>query len=295
MNNLKPTKDVKAVLARLRITEFTNKKNDPSLNRRVANLVNADSDSLETRKTLLVCPAITELNKLKGNSRNNMFNPQTIAYEAGERILPATLIDKVEHDYAIWKQDRTDAKTALRGQIAAAKERAKRKLGEAFNESDYPTADELVGKFTMSLTYRHLPETKGLYIVGLSDERNQEVQDDMQQEVTDRLEDAVDTIRERVVDVVGHLAEVASKYHYGKDGKVEGGFKDTTVTKVTDVGKILDDLNITDCPRIAEAATQLKAKLSTITPDGIKNSAGERKRVAKEAKSIVNNLEGLYA
>ena len=292
---MKPTKDVMAVLARLRITEFTNKKNDPSLNRRVANLVNADSDALETRKTLLVCPAITELNKLKGNSRNNMFNPQTIAYEAGERILPATLIDRLEHDYAIRKQDHTDAKIALRGQIDAAKERAKRKLGEAINERDYPTADEIVGKFTMSLTYRHLPETKGLYIVGLADERNQEVQDDMQQEVTDRLEDAVDTIRERVVDVVGHLAEVASKYHYGKDGKVEGRFKDTTVTKVTDLGKILDDLNITDCPRIAEAATQLKAKLSTITPDGIKNSAGERKRVAKEAKSIVNNLEGLYA
>jgi hypothetical protein len=295
MTHLTQTKDVKAVLARLRITEFTNKKNDPSLNRRVANLVNADSDALETRKTLLVCPAITELSKLKGDARNNMFNPLTIAYEVGERILPANLIDKVEHDYAIRKQAHADAKTALRGQIDAAKERAKRKLGEAFDERDYPTADEIVGKFTMSLTYRHIPESKGLYILGLSDERNKEVRTDMDQQITDRLEDAVETIRERVVDVVGHLAEVASKYHYDKDGKVQGRFKDTTVTKVTDLGKILDDLNITDCPRIAKASAELKAKLSTITPDGIKNSAGERQRVAAEAKSIVNNLEGLYA
>jgi hypothetical protein len=295
MTHLTQTKDVKAVLARLRITEFTNKKNDPSLNRRVANLVNADSDALETRKTLLVCPAITELSKIKGDARNNMFNPLTIAYEVGERILPANLIDKVEHDYAIRKQAHADAKTALRGQIDAAKERAKRKLGEAFDERDYPTADEIVGKFTMSLTYRHIPESKGLYILGLSDERNKEVRTDMDQQITDRLEDAVETIRERVVDVVGHLAEVASKYGYDKDGKVQGRFKDTTVTKVTDLGKILDDLNITDCPRIAKASAELKAKLSTITPDGIKNSAGERQRVAAEAKAIVNNLEGLYA
>jgi hypothetical protein len=224
-----------------------------------------------------------------------MFNPLTIAYEVGERILPANLIDKVEHDYAIRKQAHADLKTELRGQIDAAKERAKRKLGEAFDERDYPTADEIVGKFTMSLTYRHIPESKGLYILGLSDERNKEVRTDMDQQITDRLEDAVETIRERVVDVVGHLAEVASKYHYDKDGKVQGRFKDTTVTKVTDLGKILDDLNITDCPRIAKASAELKAKLSTITPDGIKNSAGERQRVAAEAKAIVNNLEGLYA
>lgn len=295
MTTLRQTNEVKGVLARLRITEFTNKKNDPDLNRRVANLVNADSDALEIRKKLLVCPAITELNKLKGDSRNQMFNPLTIAYEVGERILPANLIDKVEHDYAIWKQAHTDAKTALRGQIDDAKERAKRRLGEAFVERDYPTADEVVGKFTMSLTYRHIPESKALYILGLSDERNEEVRIDMDQQITDRLEDAVDSIRERIVDVVGHLGEVASKYGYDKDGKVQGRFKDTTVTKVTDLAKILDDLNITDCPRIAKASAELKAKLSTITPDGIKNSAGERQRVATEAKSIVNNLEGLYA
>ena len=56
----------------------------------------------------------------------------------------------------------------------------------------------------------------------------------------------------------------------------------------------LPHLNITDDPRIAKAATELKDKLSNITPDKIKNSLGERERIVADTKSILDNLGGVY-
>ena len=73
-----------------------------------------------------------------------------------------------------------------------------------------------------------------------------------------------------------------------------GRFKDSTVEKVVELAELLPDLNITDDPRIAKAATELKAKLSNITPDKIKNSLGERERIVADTKSILDNLGGVY-
>ena len=73
-----------------------------------------------------------------------------------------------------------------------------------------------------------------------------------------------------------------------------GRFKDSTVEKVTELAKLLPHLNITDDPRIDKAATELKAKLSNITPDKIKNSLGERERIVADTKSILDNLGGVY-
>ena len=42
----------KCVLVRLRVKEFPNKKNDPVLTRKLANLVKADPSALESKKTL---------------------------------------------------------------------------------------------------------------------------------------------------------------------------------------------------------------------------------------------------
>ena len=224
----------KCILVRLKITEFSNQKTDPKLSRKLARLVNGSADSFESKKTLLTCPAIKKLSKLKGIIRNQIVNPLGAPYEVGLRIMPTSLSDKLEHDYAEAEQQWEDHKQELRGEVAKAIGSARLRLGDAFNPSDYPTIEEIVGKFTLDIGYTLLSDT------------------------------------------------------------TDFRFKDSTVTKVTELAKILPHLNLTDDPRITHAAKQLKATLATITPDGIKNSTGERSRVEREAKAIVADLGGIY-
>lgn len=284
----------KCILVKLKVKEFPNKKNDPTLTRKLANLVKADPSALESKKTLLDCPAIKELSKIKGETRNNIVNRLGSPFEVGERIMANSLMDKLEHEYAIAKQDWDDAKHSLRDQIESAIQRAERRLGDAFDPDDYPSVEEIVGRFTMKLTYRRVPETEDFRIDNLSHDRNEKLRVEIQTDVDDCINDAMKSVEDRLVDTVSHLGEVCAKYGHDAKGKVIGRFKDSTVEKVTELAELLPHLNITDDPRIAKAATELKAKLSNITPDKIKNSLGERERIAADTKSILNNLGGVY-
>jgi hypothetical protein len=131
----------KCILVKLKVKEFPNKKNDPVLTRKLANLVKADPTSLESKKTLLDCPAIKELSQIKGDTRNNIINRLGSPFEVGERIMANALLNKLEHEYAIAKQAWDDAKHKLRDQVEAAIERARRRLGDAFNPDDYPSVE----------------------------------------------------------------------------------------------------------------------------------------------------------
>lgn len=284
----------KCVLVRLRVKEFPNKKNDPVLTRKLANLVKADPSALESKKTLLDCPAIKDLAKIKGDTRNNIINRLGSAWEVGERIMANALMDQLEYEYAIAEQSWNDAKDRLRDQAEAAIERARRRLGDAFNADDYPSVEEIVGRFTMKLTYRLVPDTHDFRIDNLSHDRNEKLRVDIQTDVDDCIKDAMKSVEDRLVDTVSHLGEVCAKYGHDAKGKVIGRFKDSTVDKVTELAKLLPHLNITDDPRIAKAATELKDKLSNITPDKIKNSLGERERIVADTKSILDNLGGVY-
>ena len=284
----------KCILVRLKITEFSNQKTDPKLSRKLARLVNGSADSFESKKTLLTCPAIKKLSKLKGIIRNQIVNPLGAPYEVGLRIMPTSLSDKLEHDYAEAEQQWEDHKQELRGEVAKAIESAKRRLGDAFNPSDYPTIEEIVGKFTLDIGYTLLSDTTDFRFDNLSDDRNEKLRVNIESGVNTAINDAMATVEERLVDTVRHLGEVCNKYGHDAKGKVVGRFKDSTVTKVTELAKILPHLNLTDDPRITHAAKQLKATLATITPDGIKNSTGERSRVEREAKAIVADLGGIY-
>ena len=284
----------KCVLVRLRVKEFPNKKNDPVLTRKLANLVKADPSALESKKTLLDCPAIKDLAKIKGDTRNNIINRLGSAWEVGERIMANALMDQLEYEYAIAEQSWNDAKDRLRDQAEAAIERARRRLGDAFDPADYPSVEEIVGRFTMKLTYRLVPDTHDFRIDNLSHDRNEKLRVDIQTDVDDCIKDAMKSVEDRLVDTVSHLGEVCAKYGHDAKGKVIGRFKDSTVDKVTELAKLLPHLNITDDPRIAKAATELKDKLSNITPDKIKNSLGERERIVADTKSILDNLGGVY-
>ena len=284
----------KCILVKLKVKEFPNKKNDPVLTRKLANLVKADPSSLESKKTLLDCPAIKELSQIKGDTRNNIINRLGSPFEVGERIMANALLNKLEHEYAIAKQAWDDAKHRLRDQVEAAIERARRRLGDAFDPDDYPSVEQIVGYYKMSLTYRPIPDTHDFRIDNLSHDRNEELRVSIESDVDDCINDAMKSVKDRLVDTVSHLGEVCAKYGHDPKGKVIGRFKDSTVEKVVELAELLPDLNITDDPRIAKAATELKAKLSNITPDKIKNSLGERERIVAATKSILDNLGGVY-
>ena len=234
----------KCILVRLRVKEFPNKKNDPALTRKLANLVKADPNALESKKTLLDCPAIKDLAKIKGDTRNNIVNRLGSVWEVGERIMANALMDQLEYEYAIAKQAWDDAKDSLRDQAEAAIERAKRRLGDAFNPDDYPSVEEIVGRFTMKLTYRRVPETEDFRIDNLSHDRNEKLRVDIQTDVDDCISDAMKSVEDRLVDTVSHLGEVCAKYGHDPKGKVIGRFKDSTVEKVTELAKLLPHLNL---------------------------------------------------
>ena len=285
----------KALLVKFSVTEFTNEISDPDLSRRVANLVQADdADSFDSKKKLLDCPAITKLKKLKGDTRNNLVNPLSAPFEVGRRIMPSALCDQLEHGYATAKQKWEDYKIELRGEIEGAINRAQRRLGDAWKASDYPSADDIVGKYTMSLTYSQIPDTEDFRIDNLSHDRNEEIRLDMERGINQQIEDAMSAIHKRAYDVISHLLSVCKNYGHDKDGKVIGRFKDSTVEHVRALEKLLPVLNMTGDPKLQKVAQTLSQELKNITPDWIKNSAGERQRIATVSESIIADLEGIH-
>jgi hypothetical protein len=175
----------------------------------------------------------------------------------------------------------------------AVKEEARRRLGSAYEESDFSCQSRLRQRFGVKLTFLPIPSGTD-FRVELGAEEIAAVRRNAEEALRDTVHDAFLNLLDRLREPVAHMATRLRLMRRNGRGKVEHPFRDSLVSNVRSVVQLAPLLNLTDDPRIAALCSEIERSLTGWSPDELRASAHLRNRVADEADAILQRMQGAF-
>ena len=185
-------------------------------------------------------------------------------------------INVLKHDYARWRAD------------------ARTKLSAMYRDSDYPDPDELNEKFSLTYTMSPIPASHH-FLVALNGDRDR-VRNQIDTETQKRVRDAASALYSRINDALEHFSQRMGTDTQGKPLR----FKDTTLTKLTEIVKVAPRLNLYNDPELNRLCAQLEQRLNPIDPDTLRPTSAHfnpalRTELHLETQALAEKFAGYYA
>lgn len=152
------------------------------------------------------------------------------------------------------------------------------KLGQLFDRSEYPVADELQRKFKISYTFLPVPEVN--HFDNINNQMREDLKEQYEKAYKDRVEFAMNSAWNRLHETVNHMVERLS----GEDKKI---FRDTLVTNALELTGMLTSLNITKDPKLETARQRLEKIIVGVDAEDLRQSDALRKDVANKVSELM--------
>ena len=169
---------------------------------------------------------------------------------------------------------------------------AEANLGTLYNRGDYPDRDELKSNFYMVVGAATAPDPSASVTFG-SLEVERRFKERMEQKLQRNLDIIVDEINEKVATVVGRVAERLESYTIEEDGKVRNMFRDSLISNVEDLSKVIGYMNINNNPKIEAMRCEMVTRLTRYHPSELREDEDKRELIATDAKHILSGLSGM--
>jgi hypothetical protein len=161
-----------------------------------------------------------------------------------------------------------------------------------FREEDYPTQDELRGKFSFETKVMPLPDA-GDFRVTLGEEERQRIKRQITLAVEASLQVGSRELWHRLYEAVEHMATRLAAYKVTEEG-VEHPFRNTVVTNLVKLVDVLPKLNVTQDPELERLSEQVRASL-LVDPKELRQSDSVRTQTARRAAEIASRMAGYMA
>lgn len=171
---------------------------------------------------------------------------------------------------------------------------AQLRLGDMFNEDDFPTVASIRNKFQFDINVLPVPKS-GDFVVDLPKSQKDAIKQQIDDGAAAMYATAVDDLNTKIGDVLGHFASKLSDYKVTKAGDKKGVFRDSTVEKVVELARMLPGLNVTGDKRIDQLATRIEKQLGQYDADTLRADPKLRKDTAVSARKIISDVTDLFA
>jgi len=165
---------------------------------------------------------------------------------------------------------------------------AEARLGDLFNRAEYPTADQLSGKFSFSINYIPMPES-GDFRLDIGNQGNTQLADHYQTFYADRIENSYKEVWTRVYTALSKMSERLD--YTGKEDKKT--FRDSLVENVLEITPLLDTFNVTGSSQMSEMKRKLEETMHGITPEALRDDDHLRRETKRNVDDIIKSLPSL--
>jgi len=284
----------KAMLAALTIKAWTGSKLDKRVSQDVAAREGADNDAGNYSKKLVAKDALAEIKAISGEARTKHYEYTLPWSQDGARILPSAMHAKYAADMR-GLQDRFELAVKgflndYEGQI----ELAQRRLGGMFSEADYPSQQDIEGKFAWEINIMPIPSGND-FRVSLSQDMTNAIRQDIEAKTGKAVQDATRSLFERVSKTITHMAESLEEYgEVIENGKVKkiNPFRDSVVGNIQELVDLLPALNITGDKALTTLTEEIKTRLLNASAQDLREDPAYRRKVAKDARKVLEDMEG---
>jgi len=284
-----PSISSSAMMVELSISQWLGKKKDRKASKQVTDDNNAETGVANVHKKLLGgCVELEAVHDLTGNIRNEHYRLTMPWLDTGVRLLPTKAYFDyhkmmTEHEQN-WHNKVSTFLTAYDWEISQAEAR----LGDLFNRAEYPTADQLSGKFSFSINYIPMPES-GDFRLDIGNQGNTQLADHYQTFYADRIENSYKEVWTRVYTALSKMSERLD--YTGKEDKKT--FRDSLVENVLEITPLLDTFNVTGSSQMSEMKRKLEETMHGITPEALRDDDHLRRETKRNVDDIIKSLPSL--
>lgn len=285
-----------AVLISLSIGSWSGRILDRRASEDVTTQNNAETDVAKVSKQLLgKCDSLKAIHKFAANARSAHYAMTVPWSDSGLRLCASVKYPDYVATMSALQQEYDVLCPAFYNDYDWLVQQAQLKLGTLFCADDYPSRQQIMGKFYFAFTAIPVPEV-GDWRVDMSNQTAKDVWDEarMQYEkfYTQQITTAMNDVWGEVRQAVEHMSE---RLDYNDDDSKKK-FHNTLVSNMLDVVDKMSAYNLSNDSTMDDARLKLSNALRGITAENLRQDPhlrSETKRRVDEVKRIIDNLPGL--
>jgi hypothetical protein len=278
-----------AVLVELNISVWTANKLDKGATEAVLSNNSASKDSAQVRKNLM---AGTDKRKKISDyaAKARLYHNQTTLSwsDKGARLLPTSLFMDYKSNMNVYQKNMNTMIEDFYVNYADLIELSKHHMGDLFNPYDYPSIEELRGKFGFRLVFSPLPEG-GDFRLDIPKADMEELGEQYESAFNDRLKDAMREPWEKLHKTLTHISEKLTDVE--GDDETKKRYHDTLITNAQELCGLLSHLNVTKDPLLENARRSLELTMLGVDIEAIKESPDVRSSVKAKVDDILKKFD----
>lgn len=269
-----------AMLITLSVSCWTNSIKDRKVSAEVERTHNA-RDAGRYNKTLVDKAYVDPLTSFAGQIRAFHYTMTLPWGNNGDRLLPAKLFMEYSAQLRKLTSQYDDLVTDfLKVYDTRLIQDARNRLGSMYNPEDYPPSAELRQKFGVRTDITPLSEGSD-FRVDVSDAERDRIRGEIDAKLAERQtkaqEDAWLRVKEAVSAVETRMLEEKPV------------FRDTLITNVEEITKLLPGLNITNDPQVGEVCKVITQEL-IVNPSRLRSSPSLRRSIREAASKVLQMI-----
>ena len=172
-------------------------------------------------------------------------------------------------------------------------DQARLDLGRLFRIEDYPSKEDLQGKFAIRYRIAPVPDADH-FIAKLASDDTERVKRDIERHVEAQLHDAVGDLYRRLGEAVERVSERLKEDPEGKPLV----FRNSMISNIRDLVDVLPRLNIFGDDELARLCQQVKDRIASVEPDALRPSKtfdpAARAQVKRDADELMEKFAGYF-
>ena len=282
--------DTCAMLVEFNASVWTARKLDKTTTNEVVASKNAGAkDAARVNKHLLA--GRTELDIIQqavGRARQFVYDNTAPWSDSGLRLLPTINFMKFTermNDFEEEMETLVKAFVVIYPTLITAQALA---LGDMFKRDDYPSANEMMTKFSFRVNYMPVPSS-GDFRVDVGNQAQAELKARLESLTQERIDSAMADVRERLSTHLKRMSDRLTTDYVGGEAK-QRRFHDTLVDGALELCDLTKSLNVTNDMALEGARKQLEELLVGVTPADLRKNEAIRQDVKKNVDAILDKF-----
>lgn len=282
--------DTCAMLVEFNASVWTARKLDKTTTNEVVASKNAGAkDAARVNKHLLA--GRTELDIIQqavGRARQFVYDNTAPWSDSGLRLLPTINFMKFTermNDFEEEMEALVKAFVVIYPTLITAQALA---LGDMFKRDDYPSANEMMTKFSFRVNYMPVPSS-GDFRVDVGNQAQAELKARLESLTQERIDSAMADVRERLSTHLKRMSDRLTTDYVGGEAK-QRRFHDTLVDGALELCDLTKALNVTNDVVLETARSQLEQLLVGVTPTDLRKNEAIRQDVKRNVDAILDKF-----
>ena len=282
--------DTCAMLVEFNASVWTARKLDKTTTDEVVASKNAGAkDAARVNKHLLA--GRTELDIIQqavGRARQFVYDNTAPWSDSGLRLLPTINFMKFTermNDFEEEMETLVKAFVIIYPTLITAQALA---LGDMFKRDDYPSANEMMTKFSFRVNYMPVPSS-GDFRVDVGNQAQAELKARLESLTQERIDSAMADVRERLSTHLKRMSDRLTTDYIGGEAK-QRRFHDTLVDGALELCDLTKALNVTNDVTLETARSQLEQLLVGVTPADLRKNEAIRQDVKRNVDAILDKF-----